>query len=99
MMWFVQPVSIRSSSGGERGPESAYPNPTPDKVNIDLSGLSGRKVEVIVTNMQQQQVLLSTLDENHPSNLQLDLGTFSTGTYFVSIISDGEVITKKVVRR
>ncbi len=78
---------------------TAYPNPTTDVVNIDLYSLQGRPVDITVTNMQQQQVVFKSLNENHGMDLQLDLGNFNTGTYFVNILSEGEIITKKVVKR
>ncbi len=79
---------------------TAYPNPTADMVKIDLYSLKGQKVDVVVSNMQQQQLVFKALEENHPSDLELSLGSYSAGTYFVSLrVDGGEVITKKVVKR
>ena len=78
---------------------TAYPNPTTDIVNIDLYSLKGQKVDVVVTNTQQQQMVFKALKEDHPVDLELSLGNYSAGTYFISLWIDGEVITKKVVKR
>ncbi len=78
---------------------TAYPNPTTDKVNIDLYSLKGQKVDVVLTNTQQQQLVFKSLKEDHPVDLELSLGNYNAGTYFVMLLVDGEVITKKVVKR
>ncbi|WP_430905674.1 PQQ-dependent sugar dehydrogenase [Maribacter sp. 2-571] len=87
------------NSARENTSVSVYPNPTSTMVTVDLYGLAGKEVEVVVTNMQQQQLLYRALKQDHSPTLDLSLETLTTGTYFVSVWSNGAVITKKVVKR
>ena len=77
-----------------------YPNPTIDRLAVDLRNLSGKSFTLTVTDMKQQQLQTQTFEADHNDNIELEFGSYSSGIYFLVFrMEDGEVFTKKVVKR
>ena len=78
----------------------AYPNPTIDRVQVDLRNLLNKNFTLIVTDMKQQQLQVEEFDSNHPENIDLAFGNYSAGVYFLVFkLDDGEVITKRIIKQ
>jgi hypothetical protein len=81
---------------GERSAEkgvSVYPNPANDLLTIQSARSQRMNIEIISLN---GQYILSKVFEG--TTHQLDISTLQKGVYFVTIITEEFVITKKVVK-
>lgn len=74
-----------------------YPNPASDKVNIEFTGLEGN-VSVTILDHLGRTVYATQLEQG-TNSLQLDLGknTYRNGIYLVSVVANGESLTKRLV--
>ncbi len=78
----------------------AYPNPTTDRITVDLKGLANKRFILILTDMRQQQLFVKEFDENHDNQTELSLGTFSSGIYFLVFKQEnGPVTTKRIIKK
>lgn len=77
-----------------------YPNPTNDIVNINYTLANSSNVGLQLTNIQGQVISQTKLDKS--SGLQTDtlnLSNQSSGMYFVTITTETESFTTKVIKR
>ena len=71
---------------------SFYPNPTTDLVYIS----NGNEIEeLVITNMLGQQVYYAKFMDK---DIQINLATFPSTTYFLKIKSEGKYKTIKIVK-
>jgi len=73
---------------------SVYPNPTNSFVTIDL-GETLTNVNTTLTNSLGQVILFLQFESTDFINLNIEA---PTGIYFLQLESDGEVITKKIIK-
>ena len=77
----------------------AYPNPTANKVFIELGETDSTSFELAIHDIKQQQVYSEQIENNLSNRLEVDLSGYSEGIYFVSIRNErGEVSTQKIVK-
>lgn len=74
---------------------SLYPNPTTGNVFIDFGELK-QNIKATVTNSIGQVVLTQNYASTKSINFDLDL---PKGLYFLTLESDGEVISKKLIKQ
>ncbi len=88
---------ITATAHAEQLSLEVFPNPANDKVNIHLHALEASASLTIYDHLGRI-VLSQQLDEGQDV-LQLDLtnGTFQNGIYIVTVISQGERMTKRLV--
>ena len=78
---------------------TAYPNPTANKVFIELGETKSASYELVIHDIKQQQVYSEQIENNQSNRLEIDLSGYSEGIYFVSIRDEkGEVSTQKIVK-
>ncbi|SDN02252.1 PQQ-dependent sugar dehydrogenase [Kriegella aquimaris] len=78
---------------------TAYPNPTANKVFIELGETKSTSYELVIHDIKQQQVYSEQIENNQSNRLEIDLSGYSEGIYFVSIRDEkGEVSTQKIVK-
>lgn len=71
-----------------------YPNPAKHSTTIELLGMnSGATISIV--NMQGQ--LLKTIEIEPTKTYELDLTNFASGVYYVKIITEGKIITQKLI--
>ena len=71
-----------------------YPNPTTGQLTIE-------GVELKIENVEILDILgrmVKTYRLNSSTNATLDVSELSNGTYFVSVYSEGQKITRKFVK-
>lgn len=73
---------------------SFYPVPTFDFINVELSTLVNAKLEIY--NMVGQLVFSEKLNKNEN---RIDISNISAGSYISKIYNDGEVFTKKIIKK
>jgi len=79
---------------------AAYPNPTVDRLLIDLRNFKNESFSLIVADMKQQQLQIHEYTKDHADNAELEFGNYSSGIYFLIFkMNDGELITKRIVKR
>lgn len=95
-------IHIHFSKDGVVTPEatklSIHPNPTNDVINVSIDNVSS-EVQIVIYNAVGQMVY--SMDENVENGLNttINLNSLSTGTYILQVRSDGNVWTKKVIKR
>ena len=76
-----------------------YPNPVADVLNVNLAGLTGQRGQLSLNNQMGQQVKTLTIDNIAEGPIQLQTDELGGGTYFLTIVADGNFIaTKKVMK-
>lgn len=73
-----------------------YPNPTTNVVNISFGKNFCKDCQIRVYDIMGKQINIS-MSEISKSGVQLDFQENSMGIYFVSVVVDGKVVTKKVL--
>lgn len=85
---------IPSGIGDHMDNVTLYPNPTVDQCHISAENSIIRTVSIFdLSGKLIRQV------EVNDQNIDLEMGTLSNGTYFLQIVSDKGMTTKKVVRQ
>ncbi|MCF8298190.1 MAG: T9SS type A sorting domain-containing protein, partial [Saprospiraceae bacterium] len=76
-----------------------YPNPTNGKFQIDISDLDSKTLDMCIVNMEGQIMYCEKLTNVSSGKLtkHLDFSTYPKGIYFIRIITDNIVKTKKVI--
>ena len=76
-----------------------YPNPTSDQLTIELISNSGGLNMIEITDNQGRSLLSDTRELNEPVNL--DVGNFSPGTYFIKILNKqtGKVYLERFTKK
>ena len=75
---------------------NVHPNPTNDVININVSGQQG------ISGIQLYDVLGRTLVNqivDNDNNITLDVSSYPKGMYLLSVLIDGDKLTKKIVRQ
>ena len=76
-----------------------FPNPVADLLQVDLASLAGQRGQLSLNNQMGQQVKTLTIDNISAAPVQLPTETLGGGTYYLTIIADGNFIaTKKVMK-
>ncbi len=75
-----------------------YPNPTTENTFLNLDANLGDDFEVIIHNNLGQLIYRNQMKNNANRIYPIELGDFPAGYFSVSIISDGNVDTKKVLK-
>ena len=74
-----------------------YPNPTTDKVNVRIEGMSGNAV-VKITTLTGKTVAQKSINIASKSVVEhFDVSEFTPGVYVLQIVSDDAVISRKLV--
>ena len=69
---------------------SLYPNPTSGQITIEMEGMQ----KVVVYNALGQALLNK---ETNDDLLQLDLSGFENGLYWIKVMAQGEVVTRRFI--
>lgn len=73
-----------------------YPNPTSKIINIDLKILNEKNMKIQILNLLGE-VLIEETPNSH--SISINIQNFTSGLYFLKVISDGNVIeTKKIIK-
>lgn len=75
-----------------------YPNPTLDNTILDLNTKLGQDFEVVIHNNLGQMVYRNQVTNHSNRIYPIELGNLPAGYFSVSVISDGNVDTKKVLK-
>ena len=82
---------------------NVYPNPTTDKINIQLSRNNGQMGTAEIQVFDVYGKLLETVEtviENSLQTVQIDLSRYASGVYLIKAVTNGNVLAvKKVVKK
>ncbi len=74
-----------------------YPNPTTNKLTIDLSAFSGKPLDISLMDLQGlQHYSRNKFKEN---TLEIDVSNYTSGVYLILLRTENQVIQKKVMIR
>jgi predicted extracellular nuclease len=91
-------VTIATSVRNENAIDfSVFPNPSNDFINIQINNNENLK-EVKLYDISGKMIYLQTIKDNN-SIQKMDISTLSNGVYFVEIISEKAVATKKIIKQ
>lgn len=75
-----------------------FPNPSFDKLNLDMSSLNNEIVVIKIVNALGKEI--KTLQEVKASGkIQLDISALPKGNYVLTIFSSGEIITRNFIKQ
>lgn len=75
-----------------------YPNPTSEKVNIDLSSIDFNSLNLILYNFDGKKI--RERDYQYEETIQLDLSSFANGLYHLVLTFDNQdSVSKKIVKQ
>jgi len=76
---------------------NVYPNPSKGQFAINLTTTNTTDLQIRITNVQGQEVFIkNNFDNINVINENINIGNVK-GVYFVNIITNNEVITKKII--
>ena len=78
---------------------TVYPNPTNGQLNIELNGFSN-ELNVSLISLNGSIIYTESFTNDSPNKIllkQLDLSRFGKGVYFVRVINNSDVRTKKIL--
>ncbi len=76
---------------------NVYPNPNNGIFDISFSAAKSAVYEVKITNIVGQVLFLNSISISGSNNRKVDLSSFDNGLYFITISSEGEENTYKLV--
>ncbi|MBN1413898.1 MAG: T9SS type A sorting domain-containing protein [Bacteroidales bacterium] len=77
-----------------------YPNPASERIYIDLTGLRNKIISVFITDILGKTVLQINHHQFNPESsdvLTIDVKGFPPGYHIITVITDMEIITKKLL--
>jgi MAM domain-containing protein meprin/A5/mu/type IX secretion system substrate protein/fibronectin type III domain protein len=76
---------------------NVYPNPNKGQFTLNLTTKNTSDLQIRITNIQGQEVFVkNNFDNINVINEEINIGNVK-GVYFVNIITNNEVITKKII--
>ena len=94
-MNFTPPADIFEETFN--GAFSVYPNPSKGNFMLELRGVESDVYTIIVTDILGKDILVRTIDVKEFSKENIDISTFSKGTYLLNISNSTSSITKKLI--
>ena len=91
----TQPASINESNF--TGLFSLYPNPSNGIFTVDVQGLDEDEYILSVKDILGKEVVSASEKINRNLKKTIDLSSYGTGTYFVTLTNSNTTITKKIV--
>jgi hypothetical protein len=73
---------------------SLYPNPAKESATLEFLGLNS-EAKISIVNMKGQ--IVKTIDIQPSQSYELDLNNFASGVYYVKVITEGKIITQKLI--
>jgi hypothetical protein len=77
---------------------SVYPNPTNGIITVKIDNLQLNNATIKVINLNGQTVYANTLRTFANGTSSIDLSNQANGVYFVQIVSEKQVITKRIIK-
>jgi hypothetical protein len=78
---------------------SIAPNPTKDQILVDFNDASTKSLNINLVNLAGQVIYTESINNfNGKFKQNIGLGNFASGVYFVQMVTDSQVITRKVVK-
>lgn len=73
---------------------SLYPNPAKESATLEFLGLNS-EAKISIVNMKGQ--IIKTIDIQPSQSYELNLIDFASGVYYVKVITEGKIITQKLI--
>ncbi len=90
------PVGIIKGIQGDNNSLRVYPNPATDKINIDLGTGNKGLLNYEIYNLAGGRVASENSHANS-SHATISVNDLAGGTYILSVISDKQIINRKIV--
>ena len=91
----VNPSAIEEKVFG--GEISIFPNPTNGIISIDMMDVDPSNYDITITNILGEEILHINENVSGIYNNQVDLASFSKGTYVIQIENKYKVFTDKII--
>ena len=76
-----------------------YPNPTTDFISVNIKAKSTDEIEVRIINSLGQEVFSTHLKGQKQYDINKNTKDWESGIYYVSIESNDEILSKKIIKR
>ncbi len=78
---------------------SIAPNPTKDQILVDFNDASTKSLNINMVNLAGQVIYSESINNfNGKFKQNISLGNFASGVYFIQMVTDSKVITRKVIK-
>lgn len=78
---------------------SIAPNPTKDQILVNFNDASTKSLNINMVNLAGQVIYSESINNfNGKFKQNISLGNFASGVYFVQMVTDSKVITRKVIK-
>lgn len=92
-LWSEEGCTVTSNADIEVLPLKIYPNPTFDLITVE--NLNSSTVQIQLTHQTGKLIVSQTTNSEH---FNIDLSSYPAGIYYMSVIYNKVVLTKKIVR-
>ena len=75
---------------------SVYPNPVNDKLTIDTAAFNSATANVTVYDITGKMVY--NVEQSVTGNIQIDMASYNTGLYLVTVSAENKTLTQKVIK-
>ncbi len=97
-MNIVDPNDVSVQILAEDNFVNVFPNPTSDRVTVELDFVNHTSnMTIAVYNTRGQEMLVQNYSNIQRETLSLNVSNFANGTYYMNIITDNGVRTKKII--
>ncbi|MDC0204175.1 T9SS type A sorting domain-containing protein [Flavobacteriales bacterium] len=76
---------------------SIYPNPSKGNFMLELHGVENDTYTLIITDLLGKEIFIKTIDVKEFIKENIDISTYSQGTYLLNIANSTSTITKKLI--
>jgi hypothetical protein len=78
---------------------SIAPNPTKDQILVDFNDANTKSLNINMVNLAGQVIYSEIINNfNGKFKQNISLGNFASGVYFIQMVTDSRVITRKVIK-
>ena len=95
-LYFDKESNILSTTSLDKSDFIVYPNPVENVLKLNFP-LGTSLNQISISDVNGKQILRQVLNPNL-STISFDISHFQVGTYFVSLSSEKETLTKKIVK-
>ena len=74
---------------------SLFPNPTSERLFVELEGYDLSKTTIAVVNSLGQLVYSPTTDELYDQSIEINTRSFESGVYILQVVVDDQAVKSK----
>jgi hypothetical protein len=77
---------------------NVYPNPSNNKIYVNIDLPSRQDVSIKITDVTGKQLLVKDIEKITAEIVEVDVSKFTNGIYFIQLVTENEIVTKKLIK-